>query len=93
MKLIIPLFFVIQLHLFNSPGSVVTNGLCCCIILVTAGSRFSRDEAEIKPNANEIFSSKGVKESAWEESFEFCDKDNETEDKDKDEVLFWSPIG
>lgn len=97
MKLIIiPLLFVIQLHLFNSPGSVVCGGCwCCCwrglLEAAIVGSLLSR--GEIKRNASEIFSSSGVKESAWEESFEFCDKDNEIEDRDKDEVLFWSPIG
>lgn len=95
MKFVIPLLFVIQLHLFNSPGSVMGGGLagwCCWRGLVAiVGSLVSR--GEIKRSANEIFSSSGVKESAWEESFEFCDKDKDIEDKDKEEVLFCSPIG
>jgi len=95
MKVMIPLFFVIQLHLLNSPVPVVggeVGGWCCWRGLeAIVSSLVSR--GEIKRSASEIFSSSGVKESAWEESLEFCDKDKDMEDKDKDEVLFWSPMG
>lgn len=95
MKVMIPLFFVIQLHLLNSRGWVVggeLGGWCWWRGLeAIVGSLLSR--GEIKRSASEIFSSSGVKESAWEESFEFCDRDKDMEDKDKDEVLFWSPMG
>lgn len=95
MKVMIPLFFVIQLHLLKCPVSVVdgeVGGWCWWRGLeAIVGSLVWR--GEIKRSAREIFSSSGVKESAWEESLEFWDRDKDMEDKDKDEVLFWSPMG
>lgn len=96
-KLNIPLFFVIQLHLLNSPGSVglfCWLGCCCCCEVLVAGGGSFLSRGEIKRRAKEIFWSNGVRESAVrEESFEFCERDRDNDDKERDEVLFWRPIG
>lgn len=91
-KFIIPQFFVIQLHLFNSPGSSVCGLCCCCAVLVTAGSLLRRC-GEIKFSAYWKLSSTWFKESVREESSEFCDNDDDNEDKDEVEELLLSLIG
>lgn len=89
--MLIPQFFVIQLHLFNSPCSAACGFCCCCEILISVCSLLWRGEIEC--SANETCSSAIVKESVKQESFEFCDSDDENEDMDEDEELFCNPIG
>lgn len=86
---LLPLFFVTQLHLFNSP--VPVSWLCCCAFLSTGASLLSG--GAISRSAKDIFWSSGVVESVREESFEFCDHDRDNDDRDNDELLLWSPIG
>ncbi|GMP74107.1 hypothetical protein CsSME_00031628 [Camellia sinensis var. sinensis] len=47
----------------------------------------------INCSANEIFWSSEIVESVREESFEFCDKDKDSEERDRVEMLLWRQIG
>lgn len=75
------------------PPSSIGLALGCRIILVAGTSL--RSGGAIKRSADKIFWSSGVEESAVkEESIEFCDKDNDKEDKERgEEQDLCIPIG